>query len=102
MARYSPYSSTASLILSNGLDLHMACHPMLHMLRFVTTLYCLPPAQKLIQGLFIIVVTPNRIAQYLYDRARMLAETRFGWLALSGAIGVQISFYITSEIQSSI
>ncbi|TFK43629.1 Golgi apparatus membrane protein TVP38 [Crucibulum laeve] len=42
-------------------------------------------------GVFVIVVTPSRIAQYLYDRARMLAETRFGWLALGGAI-VLISF----------
>ncbi|KAF9469104.1 Golgi apparatus membrane protein TVP38 [Collybia nuda] len=40
---------------------------------------------------FIIIVKPSRIAQYLYDRARMLAETRYGWLALAGAI-VLISF----------
>ncbi|KAF8165439.1 Golgi apparatus membrane protein TVP38 [Crassisporium funariophilum] len=42
-------------------------------------------------GAFIIVVTPSRIAQYLYDKARLLAETRFGWLALGAAI-VCISF----------
>ncbi|KAF8221720.1 Golgi apparatus membrane protein TVP38 [Tricholoma matsutake] len=39
-------------------------------------------------GTFIIVVTPSRIAQYLYDHARLLAETRFGWLAMGGAIVV--------------
>jgi hypothetical protein len=38
-------------------------------------------------GAFIVVVTPNRIAQYLYDCARSLALARFGWLALGGAIG---------------
>ncbi|KAG6855104.1 Tlg2-vesicle protein [Blastosporella zonata] len=42
-------------------------------------------------GTFVIVVTPARIAQYLYDQARLLAETRFGWLALAGAM-VVISF----------
>ncbi|CAA7259670.1 unnamed protein product [Cyclocybe aegerita] len=42
-------------------------------------------------GAFIVVVTPARIAQYLYDKARILASTRLGWLAISGAI-VVISF----------
>ncbi|KAG6918923.1 Tlg2-vesicle protein [Tephrocybe rancida] len=42
-------------------------------------------------GAFVVVVTPARIAQYLYDHARMLAEMRFGWLALAGAM-VVISF----------
>ncbi|KAF9006474.1 Golgi apparatus membrane protein TVP38 [Cyathus striatus] len=42
-------------------------------------------------GVFVIVVTPSRIAQFLYDHARMLAKTRFGWLALGSAI-VVISF----------
>ncbi|KAF8640059.1 hypothetical protein AX17_001301 [Amanita inopinata Kibby_2008] len=37
-------------------------------------------------GAFIIVVTPSRIAQFLYDQARKLAATRFGWLALCAAI----------------
>lgn len=46
--------------------------------------YCLLNS---IKGTFIIVVTPSRIAQYLYDHARLLAETRFGWLAMGGAIG---------------
>jgi len=39
----------------------------------------------------VIVVTPSRIAQYLYDRARMLAQFRFGWLVLALAI-IIISF----------
>ncbi|RDB22457.1 Golgi apparatus membrane protein TVP38 [Hypsizygus marmoreus] len=42
-------------------------------------------------GVFVVIVTPSRIAQYLYDHARMLAETWFGWLALAGAI-VLMSF----------
>ncbi|KAF8913811.1 Golgi apparatus membrane protein TVP38 [Gymnopilus junonius] len=37
-------------------------------------------------GTFIIVVTPARIFQFLYDKARLLASTRFGWLALGCAI----------------
>ena len=39
-------------------------------------------------GIFIIVVTPARIAQFVYDQARILASTRFGWLALGTAISV--------------
>lgn len=38
-------------------------------------------------GVFIVVVTPARIAQYSYDKARILASTRFGWLVLAGTIG---------------
>ncbi|KDR83846.1 hypothetical protein GALMADRAFT_219675 [Galerina marginata CBS 339.88] len=45
----------------------------------------------LCMGLFIIVVTPARIAQYFYDKARILASKRFGWLALAGAL-VCVSF----------
>ncbi|KAF5364218.1 hypothetical protein D9756_000716 [Leucocoprinus leucothites] len=33
-------------------------------------------------GAFIIVVTPARIFQYLYDKAKELSETSWGWLAL--------------------
>jgi len=36
---------------------------------------------------FIVVVTPARIAQYSYDKARILASTRFGWLVLAGVMG---------------
>lgn len=42
-------------------------------------------------GVFFIVVTPSRIAQYLYDRARMLSQFRYGWLILFLSI-VFISF----------
>ncbi|KAF8076288.1 Golgi apparatus membrane protein TVP38 [Lyophyllum atratum] len=42
-------------------------------------------------GSFVVVVTPARIAQFLYDNARKLAATPFGWLGLAGAI-VLISF----------
>ncbi|GLB33709.1 putative SNARE associated Golgi protein [Lyophyllum shimeji] len=42
-------------------------------------------------GVFIVVVTPASIAQFLYDHAQKLAETSFGWLGLAGAI-VLISF----------
>ncbi|KAF9452459.1 Golgi apparatus membrane protein TVP38 [Macrolepiota fuliginosa MF-IS2] len=42
-------------------------------------------------GAFIIIVTPARIAQYLYDKAKVLAETRYGWLSI-GAMIVLISF----------
>ncbi|KAG7097065.1 Tlg2-vesicle protein [Marasmius oreades] len=42
-------------------------------------------------GIFVIVVSPSRIAQFLYDQAKKLSETRFGWLVLGGAI-ILISF----------
>ncbi|KAG5716556.1 Golgi apparatus membrane protein TVP38 [Termitomyces sp. T112] len=42
-------------------------------------------------GTFIIVVTPARIAQYLYDQAQLLAETHFGWLVLASLL-VVVSF----------
>jgi len=38
-------------------------------------------------GAFIVIVTPARIAQYSYDKARLLAVTPFGWLALALLIG---------------
>jgi hypothetical protein len=38
-------------------------------------------------GIFIIIVTPARIAQYSYDKARLLAATPFGWLAFGLLIG---------------
>jgi hypothetical protein len=62
------------------------------MLRFVTVPYLPLLAQNNIQAALIIVLTPSRIAQYLYDQSRMLAETRFGWLALAGTMGVVFSF----------
>ena len=39
-----------------------------------------------IVGVFIVVMTPARIAQYSYDKARLLASTRFGWLVLAGVM----------------
>ncbi|PPQ69568.1 hypothetical protein CVT26_001570 [Gymnopilus dilepis] len=42
-------------------------------------------------GAFIVIVTPARIFQFLYDEARILASARFGWLALGCAI-VFVSF----------
>jgi len=35
-----------------------------------------------------IIVTPAEVAQYLYDKAELLAATRYGWLGLGTAIGV--------------
>ncbi|KAF9482492.1 Golgi apparatus membrane protein TVP38 [Pholiota conissans] len=42
-------------------------------------------------GVFIIVVTPSRIAQFMYDKTRLLAATRFGWLILLAAL-IGVSF----------
>jgi len=42
-------------------------------------------------GVFIIVATPSRIAQYLYDQAAELASMDFGWLWLLAALTI-ISF----------
>ncbi|EAU84702.1 hypothetical protein CC1G_00221 [Coprinopsis cinerea okayama7 len=42
-------------------------------------------------GVFVIIVTPARIAQFLYDQAKLLAATRFGWVALLLSI-ICISF----------
>jgi len=42
-------------------------------------------------GICIIIVTPARIAQYSYDKARLLAATPFGWLAF-GLLIAGISF----------
>ena len=39
-----------------------------------------------LSGVFIIIVTPSRIAQYSYDRAAELASTEFGWLLLVAAL----------------
>ena len=44
-------------------------------------------------GIFVIVVTPARIAQYSYDKARLLAATPFGWLAFGLLIGKTQSLY---------
>ncbi|KAF8639453.1 hypothetical protein AX16_010308 [Volvariella volvacea WC 439] len=68
----------------------LACRPLLcfsrHGLLLPLDLSLIAPA-----GVLIIVLTPSRIAQYLYDHATMLAQFRFGWLVLSLAI-VGISF----------
>ncbi|KAI3612422.1 golgi apparatus membrane protein tvp38 [Moniliophthora roreri] len=42
-------------------------------------------------GVFVVIVSPSRIAQFLYDQATKLAETPVGWLILGFAI-VIISF----------
>jgi len=42
-------------------------------------------------GIIIVVMTPARIAQALYDKAELLATTRYGWLGLGITI-VIISF----------
>lgn len=41
--------------------------------------------------MFVVIVTPSRIAQFLYDQAKLLSEMRLGWLGLVAAI-VFISF----------
>ncbi|KAG6872753.1 hypothetical protein C0995_006955 [Termitomyces sp. Mi166 len=46
---------------------------------------------KIFSGIFVVIVTPGRIAQYLYDQAQLLAETRFGWLVLATSL-VVVSF----------
>lgn len=38
-------------------------------------------------GVFIIIATPARVAQYSYDKARLLAATPFGWLVPGLIIG---------------
>ncbi|KJA29964.1 hypothetical protein HYPSUDRAFT_32005 [Hypholoma sublateritium FD-334 SS-4] len=42
-------------------------------------------------GAFIIIMKPSRIAQFLYDKARLLAAMQFGWLMLLAAL-VGVSF----------
>ncbi|KAK0242727.1 Golgi apparatus membrane protein TVP38 [Armillaria nabsnona] len=42
-------------------------------------------------GAFVVVVSPSRIAQFLYDQASRLSHMRLGWLILTGAI-VGVSF----------
>ncbi|KAJ2931664.1 hypothetical protein H1R20_g5462, partial [Candolleomyces eurysporus] len=42
-------------------------------------------------GIFVVIVTPARIAQFLYDKAKLLAATRLGWLGIIAAM-VCISF----------
>ncbi|KIM46283.1 hypothetical protein M413DRAFT_441372 [Hebeloma cylindrosporum] len=52
---------------------------------------CLVVLFYICMSVFIIVVTPARIAQYSYDKARILASTRLGWLVLAGVM-VCVSF----------
>lgn len=47
-------------------------------------------------GVFVIIVTPARIAQYSYDKARLLAATPFGWLVLGLIIGKSQSLNLFS------
>ena len=42
-------------------------------------------------AVFIVITTPTRIAQFLYDEAKKLSHTRFGWLLLAAAI-IVVSF----------
>ena len=52
-------------------------------------------------GIFVIIVTPARIAQYSYDKARLLAATPFGWLAFGLLIGkTQMSVSVSSIVNS--
>jgi hypothetical protein len=53
-------------------------------------------------GICIIIVTPARIAQYSYDKARLLAATPFGWLAFGLLIGkTQKSVSVSSILNSA-
>lgn len=45
-------------------------------------------------GIFIVIVTPARIAQFLYDKAKLLAATRFGWLGIITVMGMYLSFSV--------
>lgn len=38
-------------------------------------------------GTFIIVIGPDRIAQFMYDLAQKIKHLRFGWLILGGLLG---------------
>lgn len=61
-------------------------------LNLATKLFlCLLVVFYLSLGVLVIIISPARIAQYLYDQARILAEAPFGSLALALAI-VCISF----------
>ena len=44
-------------------------------------------------GAFIIIMKPSRIAQFLYDKARILAAMQFGWLILIAALGAQFMIF---------
>jgi len=45
----------------------------------------------IVLGAFIIIVTPTRIAQFSFDKAKALSETHYGWLTL-GLTMVLVSF----------
>lgn len=45
-------------------------------------------------GVFVIVVTPARIAQFLYDKAKLLAAARLGWLGLIATMGRSTSLLV--------
>jgi hypothetical protein len=45
--------------------------------------------------IMIILITPARIAQFLYDQATKLSHTKFGWLALALAFGTMNLTYST-------
>jgi hypothetical protein len=49
---------------------------------------CCTVAFYIALGTFIIVVTPARIFQWLYDLAQRLSHLRLGWLALGAIIGM--------------
>jgi hypothetical protein len=38
-------------------------------------------------AVFVVLVTPKRIAQYLHDKAQLIAQHPLGWLLLGGLIG---------------
>jgi len=64
--------------------------PILHLHEYATFIIFNIFTLNLVLGVFIFVVTPARIAQYSYDKARILASTRFGWLVLAGVMGESI------------
>jgi uncharacterized membrane protein YdjX (TVP38/TMEM64 family) len=55
-------------------------------------------------GALVIIISPARIAQYLYDQARILAEAPFGSLALALAIGLYTYIHLitASHILSTV
>ncbi|EDR12371.1 uncharacterized protein LACBIDRAFT_311702 [Laccaria bicolor S238N-H82] len=58
-------------------------------LNLATKLFlCLLVVFYLSLGVLVIIISPARIAQYLYDQAHILAEAPFGSLALALAIGL--------------
>ena len=45
-----------------------------------------------ILGVFVVVATPARIAQFMYDQARQLASMPFGWLIIWSLMSASLRF----------